>query len=225
MAVPSTMRAVDNQHEMRRIVGDPLPNATARAALFDVDKSDASFRSDMHTKRSYTKRQARDGSDVMGRLTIWGDTLRSANVSMAVVTSRFDDGARVLSSAMRHNRVIIPETSSNVMLLRDKTQLKQKRNHEERHLPRQPLNKDQPLSQRQLPLGPRAVRIRELDVETSGRQYIRLRSKCHKRRYKNSEGQRVIEVQHGQGVIRCLLHCFITRGEGYKNERMSVLVL
>jgi len=52
------MRAVDNQRETRRIVGDPLPNATTRAALFDVDKSDASFRRDMHTKRSYTKHEA-----------------------------------------------------------------------------------------------------------------------------------------------------------------------
>lgn len=54
MTVSSTIRAVDNQREIRRIVGDPLPNATTRAVLFGVDKSDASFRRDMHTKRSYT---------------------------------------------------------------------------------------------------------------------------------------------------------------------------
>ena len=58
MAVSSTISAVDNQREMRRTVGDPLPNATTRAALLGVDRFDASFRSDMHTKRSYTKRQA-----------------------------------------------------------------------------------------------------------------------------------------------------------------------
>lgn len=50
--MPSTIRAVDNQHEMRRVVADPLPNATTRAALFDVGISDASFRRDVHTKCS-----------------------------------------------------------------------------------------------------------------------------------------------------------------------------
>jgi len=54
MAIPSTMRAVDSQREMRLIVGDPFPSTTTRAALFDVDKSDASFSRDVHTKRSYT---------------------------------------------------------------------------------------------------------------------------------------------------------------------------
>ena len=146
----------------------------------------------------------------MGQLTIWGGTLRSANVSMADVTSRFDDGARVLSSATRHSRVIIPEASSNVMLLRDETQSKQKRDRKGCHLLRQPLNEGQPLAQRQPLFCPCAVRIGGFDVETSSRQHIWLRSKRHKRRYKDSKGQRVIEVQHGQGVIRCLLHRFIT---------------
>ena len=63
----------------------------------------------------------------MGKLTIRGDTLRSAKVSMAAVTSRLDEGARDLSSAIRHSRVIIPEASSNVVLLRDKAQLELER--------------------------------------------------------------------------------------------------
>jgi len=117
MTVPSTMRAIDNQREMRRIVGDPLPNATTRAALCGVGKSDASFRRDVHTKRSCTEHQAGDGNDITGRLTIWGGTLRSANVSMAAVTSRLNDGARDFSSPIMQSRVIIPETSSNVVLL------------------------------------------------------------------------------------------------------------
>ena len=116
------MRAVDNQREMRRIVGEPLPNATTRAALFGVDKFDASFRRDVHTKRSCAARQAGDGNDVMSRLTIWGGTLRSASVSMEAVVNRLNDGVRDLSSATMHNRVIIPETSSNAMLLRGKAQ-------------------------------------------------------------------------------------------------------
>ena len=36
---------------------------------------------------------------------------------MADVTSRFNDGARDLSSAIRHSSVSIPEISSNVTLL------------------------------------------------------------------------------------------------------------
>ena len=141
------MRAVDNQREMRRIVGDPLPNATTRAALFGVDKFGASFRRDMHTKRSCAERQAGDGNDVTGRLTIWGGTLRSANVSMAAVASRLNDGVRDLSSATMHNRVIIPETSSNAILLRGKAQLKLRMNSEGHYVLRQPLYEVQPPSQ------------------------------------------------------------------------------
>ena len=150
MTVPSTMRAVDNQRDMRRIVGDPLPNAITRAALFGVDKPEASFRRDMHTKRSCAKGQAGDGNDVTGRLTIWGGTLRSANVSMAAVDSRLDDGARDLSSATMHRRVIIPDTLSNVTLLQDKVQPKQKINSEGRHALRQLLYEAQPFYQQQL---------------------------------------------------------------------------
>lgn len=115
--MPSMIRAVANHREMRRIVGDPLPNAITRAALFDVGISDASFRRDVHTKRSCTN-ISQDCSDTIGQLTIWGDTLRSIIASMAAVASRFDEEMRDLSSAIRHNKVIIPETSSNVVLLR-----------------------------------------------------------------------------------------------------------
>jgi len=135
MTVPSTMRAVDSQREIRRMVGDPLPNAITRAALFGVDKPDASFRSDVHTKRSCAEGQAGDGNDVTGLLTIWGGTLRSANVSMAAVASCLNEGVRDLSSATMHRRVIIPEMSSNVALLRDKAQLKQKINSKGRYAP------------------------------------------------------------------------------------------
>ena len=163
------MRAVDNQREMRRIVGEPLPNATTRAALFGVDKFDASFRRDVHTKRSCAERQAGDGNDVTGQLTIWGGTLRSANVSMAAVASRLNDGVRDLSSATMHNRVIIPETSSNVVLLRGKGQPKLGINIKGRCVLRQPLYEVQPLSQQRLRFSPRAVGVGGLDVETSGR--------------------------------------------------------
>ena len=117
------------------MVGDPLPNAITRAALFGVDKPDASFRSDVHTKRSCAEGQAGDGNDVTGLLTIWGGTLRSANVSMAAVASCLNEGVRDLSSATMHRRVIIPEMSSNVALLRDKAQLKQKINSKGRYAP------------------------------------------------------------------------------------------
>lgn len=69
----------------------------------------------------------------MGQLTIWGDTLCSANVSMAAVTNRLNDGVRELCSAIRHNNTIIPETSSNVMLLENKAQLKLERILEEHY--------------------------------------------------------------------------------------------
>jgi len=101
----------------------------------------------MHTKRSCAERQAGDGNDVTGRLTIWGGTLRSANVSMAAVASRLNDGVRDLSSATMHNRVIIPETSSNAILLRGKAQLKLRMNSEGHYVLRQPLYEVQPPSQ------------------------------------------------------------------------------
>ena len=85
--------------------------------------------------------------DVIGQLTVWGDTLRSANVSMADVASRLNDGARDLSSAMRHSKVSIPETSSNVTLLWWETQWGEKKHRKKGCVLRQPLNKDQPLSQ------------------------------------------------------------------------------
>ena len=73
----STTRAVDNQREIRRIVGDPLPNVTTSAALFGVDKSDASFRRDVHTERSYSKHQqevgvtSRGGSQFGATPCVW----------------------------------------------------------------------------------------------------------------------------------------------------------
>ena len=87
------------------------------------------------------------GSDVISQLTIWGDTLRSANVSMADVASRLNDGARDPSSAMRHSKVSIPETSSNVALLWCENQWKEKRRGKKVYVLRQPLNKNQQVSQ------------------------------------------------------------------------------
>ena len=72
----------------------------------------------MQTKRSYIDIRW-GGDDVIGQLTIWGDTRRSVIVSMAAVTSRFEDAVRDLSSTMRLSRFIIPETSSNAIVLRE----------------------------------------------------------------------------------------------------------
>jgi len=72
----------------------------------------------VQTKRSYIDIRW-GGGDVIGQLTIWGDTRRSVIVPMAAVASRFEDAASDLSSTMRLSKVIIPETSSNVMVLRE----------------------------------------------------------------------------------------------------------